>query len=143
MYMIHDMAHLLLLGVDSWIVIVQGPLELPGFLDYWQRCKVILSWFIGFSFQSCESILSTMSTFNKTASWATMTSCCILYRESPRSTVHSLYELYYRCGSKPVRKGIFMVPLHHSSDLEFGGVRIWLQLVYWLDRLLHCLSILF
>ena len=56
--------HLLLLGVNPWIVMVQGCWSSQAFLGYWQRCKKILSLFIGFSFQSCESILTTMSTKN-------------------------------------------------------------------------------
>src|SRR5882724_12048258 len=54
--------HLLLLGTDPWVVMVQGQWTSQSFLSYWRKCK-ILSLFIGFSFQSCESILSTMSSF--------------------------------------------------------------------------------
>src|SRR5882724_10141776 len=55
--------HLLLLGVDPWIVMVQGRWSSQAFLGYWRRCEEILSLFIGFSFQSREFILTTMSAF--------------------------------------------------------------------------------
>ena len=55
--------HLLLLGVDPWVVMAQGRWSSQSFLGYWRRCEEILALFIGFSFQSHESILSTMSTF--------------------------------------------------------------------------------
>jgi len=53
--------HLLLLSMDPWIVMAQGQWSSQSFLGYWQKCKEILSLFIGFSFQSCKSILTTMS----------------------------------------------------------------------------------
>jgi len=55
--------HLLLLRVDPWVVMVQGHWLSQAFLGYWQRCEEVLSLFIGFSLQSCESILTTMTTF--------------------------------------------------------------------------------
>ena len=55
--------HLLLLGVDPWIVMVQGRWSSQAFLTYWRRCEEVLSLFIGFSFQSHESILATMKNF--------------------------------------------------------------------------------
>ena len=55
--------HLLLLGIDPWFIMVQGRWSSQAFLGYWRRCEEILSLFIGFSFQSRESILTTMSTF--------------------------------------------------------------------------------
>ena len=55
--------HLLLLGMDPWVVMVQGQWSSQSFLGYWHKCEEILSLFIGFSFQSHESILSTMSSF--------------------------------------------------------------------------------
>jgi len=55
--------HLLLLGVDPWIIMVQGHWSSPSFLCCWWKCEEILSLFIGFLFQSHESIVSTMSTF--------------------------------------------------------------------------------
>jgi len=42
---------------------VQGHWSSQAFLGYWRKCEEILSLFIGFSFQSHESILSTMSMF--------------------------------------------------------------------------------
>ena len=55
--------HLLLIGVDPWIMMVQGHWSSQAFLSYWWKCEEILSLFIGFSFQSRDSILTTMSTF--------------------------------------------------------------------------------
>jgi len=55
--------HLLLLGTDPWVVMVQGRWSSQSFLGYWRKCEEILSLFIGFSFQSRESILNTMSSF--------------------------------------------------------------------------------
>jgi len=55
--------HLLLLGVDPWVVMTQGHWSSQSFLGYWHQCEEILALFIGFSFQSHKSILSTMSTF--------------------------------------------------------------------------------
>ena len=53
----------LLLRVNLWVVMAQGQWSLQSFLGYWFQCKEILVLFIGFSFQSHELILSTMSTF--------------------------------------------------------------------------------
>jgi len=55
--------HLLLLGIDPWVVMVQGSWSSNYFLSYWHKCEEILSLFIGFSFQSHESVLLTMSSF--------------------------------------------------------------------------------
>ena len=55
--------HLLLLGIDPWVVMVQGRWSSQSFLTYWRKCEEILSLFIGFSFQSQESVLSTMCSF--------------------------------------------------------------------------------
>jgi len=55
--------HLLLLGVDPWVVMVQGRWSSQSFLTYRRKCREILSLFIGFSFQSQESVLSTMHAF--------------------------------------------------------------------------------
>src|SRR5882724_3032356 len=52
--------HLLLLGVDPWVVMVQGRWSSQSFLYYWRKCEEILPLFISFSLQSHESILSTM-----------------------------------------------------------------------------------
>jgi len=57
--------HLLLLGVDPWMVMEQGRWSSQSFLGYWWCCEEILVLFIGFSFQSHESILTTMSTLNQ------------------------------------------------------------------------------
>ena len=55
--------HLLLLGVNPWVVMVQGRWSFQTFLSYWRKCKEIVPLFIGFSLQSRESILSTMKIF--------------------------------------------------------------------------------
>jgi len=55
--------HLLLLGVNPWVVMAQGQWSSQSFLGYWHRCEEILGLFIGFSFQSHHSILTTMSNF--------------------------------------------------------------------------------
>ena len=55
--------HLLLLGINPWVVMVQGQWSSQSFLTYWRKCKEILSLFIGFSLQSQESVLSTMNSF--------------------------------------------------------------------------------
>jgi len=67
-FQIGGTTHLLLLGVDPWIVMVQGRWSSQDFLTYWHCCEEVLSLFIGFSFQSHESILATMKTFK---SWLT------------------------------------------------------------------------
>jgi len=67
-FQIGGIMHLLLLGVNLWIVMVQGHWSSQQFLSYWQKCEEILSLFPGFSFQSCESILSIMSTFKNSLS---------------------------------------------------------------------------
>jgi len=55
--------HLLLLGVNLWVVMAQGHWSLQLFLLYWCHCKEILALFIGFSFQTHKSISTTMSSF--------------------------------------------------------------------------------
>ena len=55
--------HLLLLSMDPWIVMAQGWWSSQAFLGYWQKCEEILSLLISFSFQSSNSILTTMSSF--------------------------------------------------------------------------------
>jgi len=55
--------HLLLLSMDPWIVMAQGQWSSQAFWGYWQKCKENLSLFIGFSFQSCNSNLTTMPSF--------------------------------------------------------------------------------
>jgi hypothetical protein len=54
---------LLLLGIDPWVVMVQGRWSSQAFLAYWWKCEEILPLFIGFSFESRSTILSAMSTF--------------------------------------------------------------------------------
>ena len=55
--------HLLLLGVDPWVVMVQGRWSSQSFLGYWRKCEEILPLFIGFALHSHESVLNTMSSF--------------------------------------------------------------------------------
>ena len=54
----------LLLGVNPWVVMVQGRWSSQAFLGYWCKCKEILL-FVSFSFQSHDSILTTMYSFKK------------------------------------------------------------------------------
>ena len=46
---IGGMTHLLLLGAESFIVVVQGRWSSNSFLLYWHKCKEIIPLFIGFS----------------------------------------------------------------------------------------------
>ena len=55
--------HLLLLGVDPFIVMVQGRWSSNSFLAYWRNCEEIVPLFISFSLDSHSSILMTMSRF--------------------------------------------------------------------------------
>ena len=57
--------HLLLLGVDLWVVMVQGRWSSQSFLGYWHKCEEILPLFIGSSFHSHDSIVSAMASFKK------------------------------------------------------------------------------
>jgi|SRR5882724_9351323 len=57
--------HLLLLGVDPFIVMVQGRLKSSAFLEYWQNCEEIIPTFIGFSLNSKSSVISGMATFKQ------------------------------------------------------------------------------
>ena len=55
--------HLLLLGVDPFIVTVQGRWTSNAFLAYWCLCEKIIPLFIRFLLDSHASILNTMSVF--------------------------------------------------------------------------------
>ena len=57
--------HLLLLGVDPWVVMVQGRWSSQSFLGYWGKCEEILPLFISSSFHSHDSIVSAMVSFKK------------------------------------------------------------------------------
>ena len=57
--------HLLLLGLDPFIVMVQGRWKSDAFLSYWKHCEQILLLFIGSAFKTPESILSTMTAFKR------------------------------------------------------------------------------
>src|SRR5882724_12641198 len=59
----HWWTHFLLLGVDPFIIMVQGCWSLNTFLAYWWNCEEIIPLFIGFSLDSQLSILMTMSRF--------------------------------------------------------------------------------
>jgi len=50
--------HLLLLGVDPFIVMAQGHWKSSAFLDYWCLCEEIIPTFIGFSLSSKSLLLS-------------------------------------------------------------------------------------
>jgi len=55
--------HLLLLGVNPFIVMVQGRWGSLAFLNYWCLCEEILPTFISFSISSKSSLLSNMAVF--------------------------------------------------------------------------------
>src|SRR5882724_2535797 len=57
--------HLLLLGIDPFIVMAQGHWRPSAFLEYWQLCEEIIPTFIGFSLQSQSSLLSSMALFKQ------------------------------------------------------------------------------
>ena len=57
--------HLLLIGVDPFVVMVQGWWKSNAFLKYWCNCEEIVPTLIGFSLQSCSSILTRMSAFKQ------------------------------------------------------------------------------
>ena len=57
--------HLLLLGVDPFIVMAQGRWQSTAFLEYWRLCEEIIPTFIGFSLSSHCSLLSTMALFKQ------------------------------------------------------------------------------
>jgi len=54
---------LLLLGIDPWVVMVQGRWSSQAFLGYWRKCEEILPLFMGFHLQDYASILTTMLIF--------------------------------------------------------------------------------
>ena len=58
--------HLLLLGVDPFIVMVQGHWKSDAFLSYWKNCEQILPLFIGSALCSLDSIVSSMNLFKQT-----------------------------------------------------------------------------
>ena len=53
----------LLLGVDPWVVMMQGCWSSQAFLTYWRCCKELLPLFIAFNLDSHATILSIMSHF--------------------------------------------------------------------------------
>ena len=57
--------HLLLLGVDPWVVMVQGRWSSQSFLGYWCKCEVILPLFVSSLFQSHDSIVTAMASFKQ------------------------------------------------------------------------------
>jgi len=57
--------HLLLLGVDPFIVMAQGRWKSTAFLEYWRLCEEIIPTFVSFSLTSQSSLLSTMSLFKQ------------------------------------------------------------------------------
>ena len=60
---IGNTTHLLLLGVDPFIVMVQGHWKSDAFLSYWKNCKQILPLFIGSALCAPDSIISSMNLF--------------------------------------------------------------------------------
>ena len=57
--------HLLLLGIDPWVVMIQDRWSSQSFLGYWHKCEETLLLFIGSSFHSHDSIVSAMASFKK------------------------------------------------------------------------------
>ena len=57
--------HLLLTGINPFIVMVQGRWKSTAFLEYWHRCEEIIPTFIGFSQASKTSILTSMASFKQ------------------------------------------------------------------------------
>ena len=56
--------HLLLLGINPFVVMMQGRWRSNAFLEYWRHCKeLLLTTIIGLSLNSRVSILSSMSAF--------------------------------------------------------------------------------
>jgi len=55
--------HLLLMGVDPFIIMAQGSWHSLTFLNYWRLCEEILPTFIGFSLSSKSSLVSNMAVF--------------------------------------------------------------------------------
>jgi len=55
--------HLLLLGMDPFIIMVQGHWKSNAFLAYWHHCEEILPLFIGSALPSSSSILDMMNIF--------------------------------------------------------------------------------
>ena len=60
--------HLLLIGVDPFVIMVQGHWKSLAFLKYWRNCKEIIPTMIGLSLDTCSLILTSMSSFK----------CCLL-----------------------------------------------------------------
>jgi len=52
--------HLLLLGINPFIVMVQGCWRSSAFLDYWRLCEEIITTFVGFSLMSQTSLLNPL-----------------------------------------------------------------------------------
>ena len=55
--------HHLLLGINPFIVMVQGRWKSDAFLSYWKNCKQILPLFISSTLGSPDAIISTMNLF--------------------------------------------------------------------------------
>ena len=64
-FRIGSTTHLLLLGVDPFIVMVQGHWKSDAFLSYWKNCEQILPLFIGSALHSLDSIVSSMNLFKR------------------------------------------------------------------------------
>ena len=59
------MTHILLVGVDPLIIMVQGQWCSSAFLEYWWHCEKILPSMISISLHFQTSIISTMSPFKQ------------------------------------------------------------------------------
>jgi len=60
-FKIGSTTHLLFLGVNPWVTMVQGQWSSQAFLGYWSQCEEILPLLMGFHLQEHTSILTTMS----------------------------------------------------------------------------------
>ena len=57
--------HLLLIGVDPFIIMVQGRWKSTAFLEYWCNCEEIILTFIVFFLSYKSSVLASMSSFKQ------------------------------------------------------------------------------
>jgi len=64
-FRIEGTTHLLLLGMDPFIVMVQGHWKSAAFSEYWCLCEEIIPTLIGFLLQSQYFLISTMILFKQ------------------------------------------------------------------------------
>jgi len=89
--------HLLLIGVDPFIVMVQGRWKSTAFIKYCHNCEDIVPTFFGFSLSSKTSVLASMSTFKQCL--ISSFNYFLLYGESVlRCLFSQLFGLSLYCG---------------------------------------------